>query len=153
MELTHRPELKQKVTLSPQVYQGLSILAMPIAELEVLIETEMLENPVLDVEDPAEDEDIEREEESSESEEEERAWDEWLDYYDDLDASATTGPRDPNAEGANTEEFVGGIVSFEEYLNDQLGLLDVPDEVEHAGRAVIGSLDTDGFFPSFLRRH
>jgi RNA polymerase sigma-54 factor len=150
MEITQRPELKQKVTLSPQVYQGLNILAMPIAELEVLIETEMLENPVLDVEDPAEDEDIEREEERSESEEEERAWDEWLDYYDDLDASTTSGPRDPNAEGANTEEFVGGIVSFEEYLGDQLGLLDLPEEVEHAGLAVIGSLDTDGFFKGTL---
>jgi RNA polymerase sigma-54 factor len=150
VEITQRPELKQKVTLSPQVYQGLNILAMPIAELEVLIETEMLENPVLEAEDPAEDEDIESEEERAESEEEERAWDEWLDYYDDLDASTTTGPRDPNAEDSNTEEFVGGVVSFEEYVNDQLGLLDIPEEVEHAGRAVIGSLDADGFFKSSL---
>ena len=38
MELTQRPELKQKVTLSPQVYQGLNILAMPLADLELLVE-------------------------------------------------------------------------------------------------------------------
>jgi DNA-directed RNA polymerase specialized sigma54-like protein len=39
MELTQRPELRQKVTLSPQVYQGLNILAMPVADLQLLIET------------------------------------------------------------------------------------------------------------------
>ena len=50
MELTQRPELRQKVTLSPQVYQGLTILAMPVVELQSLIETELLENPVLELE-------------------------------------------------------------------------------------------------------
>ena len=40
MELSQRPELRQRVTLSPQVYQGLSILAMPIADLQQLIEVE-----------------------------------------------------------------------------------------------------------------
>ena len=61
MELGQRPELRQKVTLSPQVYQGLNILAMPVAELRVMMETELLENPVLEVEEleeePAEDQD------------------------------------------------------------------------------------------------
>jgi RNA polymerase sigma-54 factor len=145
MELTQRPEVKQRVTLSPQVYQGLNILAMPLAELELLVETEMLENPVLELDEPIDE--PEAEEERSESqEEEERAWDEWLDYYDELDASESRGPRDPNAESANTEEFVGGVVSFAEYLNDQVGLLDIPEDLEHAARAVIGSLDSDGFF-------
>jgi len=50
MDLHQRPELKQKITLSPQVYQGLSILAMPVTELQALVETELLENPVLEVE-------------------------------------------------------------------------------------------------------
>ena len=66
MDLTQRPELRQKFTLSPQVYQGLSILAMPVAELQTLIEAEILENPVLEVEeeeyDSADPEDERREE-------------------------------------------------------------------------------------------
>jgi len=145
VELTQRPELRQKVTLSPQVYQGLSILAMPIAELELLVESEMLENPLLELDEPL-DEEPESEEERSESQEdEERAWDEWLDYYDDLDASESHAPRDPNAEAVNTDEFVGGVVSFTDYLDDQVGLLAVSEELEHAARAVVGSLDSDGF--------
>jgi RNA polymerase sigma-54 factor len=145
MELTQRPELKQKVTLSPQVYQGLNILAMPIAELELLVETEMLENPVLELDEPLDEQPESEEERDAESQEEERAWDEWLDYYDELDASESRGPRDPNAESANTEEFVGGIVSFTDYLEDQVGLLGISEELAHAALAVIGSLDTDGF--------
>ena len=147
MELTHRPELKQRVTLSPQVYQGLNILAMPIADLEVLVEAELLENPVLEVDElePDAPED-EFDSEKPESEEEERAWDEWLYLYDDLESMDMSAPRDPNQEDTNAEEFVGGVASFDDYLIGQLGLLDISEDVTRAARAVIGSLDEDGFF-------
>ena len=147
MELSQRPELRHKVTLSPQVYQGLNILAMPIADLQQLVEAEMLENPVLELdeldEEPAEGEESEDREESSEDE---RSWDEWLDLYEDLDSMEPLAPRDPNAETANTEEFVGGVQTFDDYLLDQLSMLDVSDEVRKAAQTVIGSLDDDGLF-------
>jgi RNA polymerase sigma-54 factor len=111
MELIQRPSLRQKVTLSPQVYQGLSILAMPVAELAQLVEAEMLENPTLEVEElesEAEEAPEEREERDAEDE---RAWDEWLEMYDDLDASETNAPRDPNAEAVNTDGFFDGLLS------------------------------------------
>ncbi len=149
MELQQRPDLRQKVTLSPQVYQGLNILAMPIAELQQLIEVEMLENPVLEV-DETDSEPVEGEERVEEPAEDERSWDEWLEMYDDLDSMEPVAPRDPNVEQANTDEFVGGIQSFDDYLMEQLGLFDLDESVDHAARAVIGSLDTDGFFVGSL---
>jgi RNA polymerase sigma-54 factor len=145
VELGHRVELKQKVTLSPQVYQGLSILAMPIADLQQLVEAEMLENPLLEVDEP-EPEPLETDDARLESSEEERAWDEWLDMYDELDSTEFSAQRDPNEQAANTEEFVGGAVSFSDYLEQQLAMMDLTEEVEAAARAVIGSLDADGFF-------
>ena len=151
MELSQRPELRHKMTLSPQVYQGLSILAMPIAQLQQLVEAEMLENPVLEL-DETDTEPEEREEDAEErTEEEERSWDEWLDLYDDLDSMEPVAPRDPNVEAANTEEFVGGVQSFDDYLLDQLAMLDVPEDVWRAAQAVIGSLDNDGFFVGSYR--
>jgi RNA polymerase sigma-54 factor len=145
VDLAQRPELKQKVTLSPQVYQGLNILAMPVAELQAVIEQELLENPVLELDSLDEAPEDEAEEERlDEGSEEERAWDEWLDQYEDLDDREPVVPRDPNEEAVNTEEFVGAIVSFEAYLVEQLSLLDIDDELEHAARMVIGSLDGDG---------
>ena len=143
MEFTQRPEIKQKITLSPQVYQGLSILAMPVAELQTVIETELLENPVLEVE---EFEDAPEEPEEERPDEEERAWDEWLDQYEDLDSSEPVVPRDPNAEAVDTEEFVGSVQSFGDYLEQQLAMMSLTPSVLRAARAVVGSLDDDGFF-------
>ena len=149
MELSHRPELRHRVTLSPQVYQGLSILAMPIVDLQQLIEVEMLENPVLEV-DESESEPLEGEDSPDEREDDERSWDEWLEMYEDLDSMEPTAPRDPNAETANTEDFVGGVQTFDDYLLNQLALLDISEDAARAGRAVIGSLDADGFFVGSL---
>lgn len=146
MELTQRPDLKQKITLSPQVYQGLSILAMPIADLEQLVEAELLENPVLEVEEPEVDEPLDEYEERETADEEERAWEDWLDMYDELESGDTTSPRDPNEEATNTEEYVGGIQTFSDYLEQQIGMLDIDEDVARAARAIIGSLDGDGFF-------
>ncbi|MDZ4654881.1 MAG: RNA polymerase factor sigma-54 [Coriobacteriia bacterium] len=145
MELIQRPELRQKVTLSPQVYQGLAILAMPVAELRQLIEAELLENPLLDVEE-YEDDSAEGEDERTEDPEEERAWDEWLDQYQDLDDIEPTAQKDPNIEKTNSDEFVGGVQTFDEYLLGQLGMLDIEEDIDRASRAIIGSLDGDGFF-------
>ncbi|NTW28563.1 MAG: RNA polymerase factor sigma-54 [Coriobacteriia bacterium] len=147
MELSHRPELHHKVTLSPQVYQGLSILAMPVADLQQLIEVEMLENPVLEV-DESESEPVEGEEPPAEDDE--RSWDDWLDMYEDLESIDQSAPRDPNADQTNTEDFVGGVQSFIDYLLEQLGLLDLSEGVARAGRAIVGSLDDDGFFVGSL---
>jgi RNA polymerase sigma-54 factor len=147
MELSQRPELRHKVTLSPQVYQGLSILAMPVADLQQLIEIEMLENPVLEV-DESETEPVEGEE--VDERDDERSWDEWLEMYEDLDSMEPTAPRDPDAESANTEDFVGGVQTFDDYLMQQLALLDISEAVGRAGQAVIGSLDSDGFFVGSL---
>lgn len=149
MDLHQRPEVRQKMTLSPQVYQGLSILAMPVAELQAMIDVEMLENPVLEV-DETDTEPVEGEEPAEDSAEDERSWDEWLEMYEDLDQIEPTAPRDPNAEQANTEEFVGGVQSFDDYLLDQLSLHDLTSEVSRAARAVVGSLDGDGFFTGSL---
>jgi len=145
MELQQRHELRQKVTLSPQVYQGLSILAMPIADLQTLVETELLENPVLELdefEEPTEEE--ERVEDAPEDDD--RSWDDWLDQYAELDSSEPVVPRDPDAEVASTEDYVGSVQSFGDYLEQQLSMMDITELEARAARVILGSLDEDGFF-------
>jgi len=143
MDLQQRPELRQKVTLSPQVYQGLSILAMPIAELQTLVETELLENPVLEVE---EFEEGPEETEEPQETDDDRSWDEWLDRYEELDSGEPVVPRDPDAEAATTEDYVGSVQSFGDYLEQQLAMMSLTEEEDRAARAIVGSLDSDGFF-------
>jgi RNA polymerase sigma-54 factor len=145
MDLHQRPELKQKITLSPQVYQGLSILAMPVTELQALMETELLENPVLEVEE-FEDAVEEPEEERPDPADDDRSWDEWLDRYEELASSEPVIPRDPDVEVADTEEYVGSVQSFGDYLEQQLAMMSLTEEEARAARVVVGSLDSDGFF-------
>ena len=145
MDLHQRPELKQKITLSPQVYQGLSILAMPVTELKALVETELLENPVLEVEE-FEDAAEEPEEERPDPADDDRSWDEWLDRYEEIASSEPVVPRDPDVEAADTEEYVGSVQSFGDYLEQQLAMMNLTEEEARAARAVVGSLDSDGFF-------
>lgn len=145
MDLHQRPELKQKITLSPQVYQGLSILAMPVTELQALVETELLENPVLEVEE-FEDSVDEAEEERSDPEDDDRSWDEWLDRYEELASTEPVVPRDPDMEASDTEEYVGSVQSFGDYLEQQLAMMNLTVDEARAARAVVGSLDDDGFF-------
>jgi RNA polymerase sigma-54 factor len=146
VDLSQRPELRQKVTLSPQVYQGLAILAMPVVELQQLVEAEILENAVLELEESEDDAEGSSEPDERPAEaDEERAWDEWLDQYEELESGDTGMPRDPGTEEVNSEEFVGGLRSFDDYLLEQLGTLDLDRDVLVAARAIVGSLDDDGF--------
>ena len=145
MDLHQRPELRQKITLSPQVYQGLSILAMPVTELQALVETELLENPVLEVEE-FEDSLEEPEEERPDPDDDDRSWDEWLDRYEEIASSEPVVPRDPDMEASDTEEYVGSVQSFGDYLEQQLAMMNLTEDEARAARAVVGSLDDDGFF-------
>lgn len=149
MDMSQRPEVRQKLTLSPQVYQGLNILAMPLAEVELLVDQELLENPLLEVEEETP-ESEESEEERTGDAEEESAWEDWLQQYEDMEDREREIPRDPSEQEVNTEEFVGGILTFTEYMMEQLRLMDLTEDVARAGETVIGSLDRDGFLASPL---
>jgi RNA polymerase sigma-54 factor len=116
---------------------------MPIAELQTLVETELLENPVLEVD---EFEDAPEDEERAEDQEDDRSWDEWLDQYAELDSSEPVVPRDPDAEVPTNEDYVGSIQSFGEYLEQQLAMMTLTEAEARAARAIVGSLDDDGFF-------
>lgn len=151
MDLSQRPEMRQKTTLSPQVYQGLAILAIPVTELQSVIETELLENPTLEVEEPGEErEDLEPLDARSRDEEEQRAWDEWLDQYEDLEGTERMVPRDPDAEAGAAEERVGGLQSFGDHLLEQLSVVDLSPQAARGARAIIGSLDDDGLLETDL---
>jgi len=151
MELAQKPELKQRMTLSPQVYQGLSILAMPVMELQNLIEAEVLENPVLETDEVDTDpQDAESSPSESAQTDQERAWEDWLDMYEDLHPFNATTAADSDTEADGVGEYSPVTQTFAEYLMSQLGPLDVSDDVYRAAAAVVGLLDDDGYFKGEL---
>jgi len=145
-----KPELRQRIALSPQVYQGLSMLAMPALELQALIEAEVLENPLLEIEEPEVDAPEPEASVDSTPTEEDRAWEDWLNSYDELYSIEISTPRDPDTESVSVENYIGSVQTFDDYLVAQLGMMMLDEDVRRAALAVIGLLDGDGYFSATL---
>jgi RNA polymerase sigma-54 factor len=156
---------KQLQKLSPMQIQVMKLLQVPTASLEQRIQEELEANPALEEvksDDTEEElygsETAENEDESNaedadgDGEEtdpiEEASLDDYLeDYLDDDDTIASyklqANNHSPDQEEKSTPMAVEG--SFLEYLEEQLGMLDLgPDQVVIA-QQLIGSIDDDGY--------
>lgn len=149
MDLTQRLDLRHTVTMSPEAYQGLAILAMPAAELAQVVEAELVQNPVLEVEEP--EPDAPESGETSDTEDgSERAWEEWVAEYEELQRLDGVGEHDPDQASDRIEERMPASRSLQEHLLDQVSMWGAPEPVARAAEVVIGLLDDDGFFTGSL---
>lgn len=150
---------KQLQKLSPQQIQLMKLLQVPTAALEQRIEEELESNPALEEDKKEDDTEFEAssqddaEETGSDEEfdsdgQEEVSIDDYLeDYLDDEDAIAsyklTASNYSPDEEEKNVPIAVEG--SFHEYLEEQLGLLDLDEREYIIAAQIIGSIDDDGY--------
>lgn len=152
MEMKHSLHLQQKQSLimTPRLQQALKLLQVPTLELQQILKQEVLQNPLLEeVDDLAEQEDIEREnsadeQNNQEAEEpgEEDAID-WSEYMQDgLDRTYV-----PQSE--TSIEFLEKVpvtrVTLAESLLEQLHFLDLPAEQMAIAEFLVGSLDERGW--------
>ena len=162
--------LSQKLLqkLSPQQIQLMKLLQIPTAQLDQRIKEEMETNPALEVASEGEDEyaepaaDAEPMVETPEPnddfdaepiETEELHKDDDVDmseYYDEADEGIadykTKDPSefpDPDDEGKTIPVAVSS--SFHEYLEEQVGMLDIGDREKQIAIHLIGSIDDDGY--------
>lgn len=147
-----RQTLSQKMLqkLSPQQIQLMKLLQIPTARLEQRIKEELEANPALedgmteqlgsaDADDaPA------QEKESSDDNFE---LDEYLqEYIDDDPSSYKTRGDSYSADQEDKQVPIAVEDSFHEYLQGQLGLLELQDErAETIAQQIIGSIDEDGY--------
>lgn len=153
MDITPRLEVKQKLSLTPEMRQRLAVLSMSALELRERIDQELLENPALeleefsaDAEEPAsEEEDADALDENALSDEHALAlseWDEDLASYEE--GADWSVPRD---EAGPTPVDVAHVTeSFTDHLLAQLGELPLSSEVQRAAELIALSLDEDGYF-------
>ncbi|MBU4361035.1 hypothetical protein KJ813_00025, partial [bacterium] len=128
-----KPELsltqKQKLILTPQLYQAINILQLNLVELKDLIDKELVDNPLLEVkqETGSITEKVNQEEntltqtEESNQRREENNFDDWLGYLKEKDYRPL--PNRPVAEKENRDEnFIYYRESLQDYLLIQLGI-------------------------------
>jgi RNA polymerase sigma-54 factor len=163
IRLTQR--LSQQLVMTPQLRQAIKILQVSRAELETLIDQELVENPVLE-ETPADREDAAAEPfdgEGAPAEEPVGAADEregadakdlqeidWKDYLEsygnDLQGSISGSARDEDEDRRSTlENLPLKRQSLTDHLLWQLRMSELTAEEEYVGALVIGNLDADGY--------
>ena len=134
----------QKMSLAPQLRQGLKMLAMSLPELRSELIAEMAKNPVIDDVEPT----LEKTTFSEKEHEGDAAAEQVSDYPDeDFDAR---DPAQPDAEALERrQKFFDSQVkeeSLEQHLLAQLPLSDIDRKDHPLAEMLIGELNADGRF-------
>ncbi|MCB2230894.1 RNA polymerase factor sigma-54 [bacterium] len=139
-------QLRQKLTLAPQLIQSLKMLQMPLLKLEQTLRHELAINPLLE---EVEELDTEQELEEGEFElteekkkDDEVDWDEYL--YDDDEGYKVREQREYPEE---TFEGAGSArqENLYDHLNEQMAFLKLSDEEQLIGQYIIGNIAPDGY--------
>jgi RNA polymerase sigma-54 factor len=131
----------QKLKMSPQLFQAVRLMALPLQDLKATIEVELEKNPALQVEE-------DRSTISLESmPEREKGVDE-ADYFDhssDTGYSRAGGQEASDAKQQFMEGVLTGAESLQDHLLWQLALQPIPEEWRTVGELLIRNLDDNGF--------
>lgn len=164
--------MAQKQVLAPRMIQSMEILQLPIMALQERIEQELVENPLLEVNEenadlPEEPVEVENPDAPSEEERElvvdenkdneadfERLLnmdEEWPDHFEERSRPSSTRMEE---DGARQHDAMANMVarpqSLHDYLHDQLGWFDLqPDERQMCDR-IIYNLDANGYLQGRL---
>jgi len=151
-----KPELlltqKQKLILTPQLYQVINILQLNLVELTDLIDEELVDNPLLEVKQETgsvtekvnQEEDTLTQTEESNERREENNLDDWLSYLKEKDYRPLSNR--PITEKENRyENFICYKESLQDYLLVQLGTAVSSDIDYKIGEYIIGNIDDNGY--------
>ena len=154
MNLVLRQRLEQKLKLAPQIIQSIEILQLPALDLQDLIARELEENPVLEISEPKRDEsadDDEAEKEIHTTTEGESSEFEHLPELEDSlfgEFPATTRRRrddDTYGKMEAMKDTPSRTASLQEYLYEQVSLMDVSDNVRQTAEEIIFNISDDGY--------
>jgi RNA polymerase sigma-54 factor len=155
---TQQQKLTQK--LSPQQIQLMKLLQVPTANLEERIKDELESNPALDVGSDVETDPygLNEQEDKTEKngEEGEGEYENSNDEFEHIDVSdylreehEAHGDYHLNESSDDDDEPKSMPVrvetTFSDYLNNQLGMLELDDRLQEIAEQIIGSIDDDGY--------
>jgi len=164
LEMRGHLRLEQRMKLAPHMIQSMEILQLPILALQERIEQELNANPVLEIDEAQDSDDIAAAESSeqtpagADADQAPRAErtenfkrienldDEYKDYIDRA-GTFQTRPRtdEPDAKLEAIKNTAAPAQSLHEYLEDQWRLVDAPEPVKIAGSLIIDYIDSRGY--------
>ncbi len=156
MKPTLQLKLSQHLTLTPQLQQSIRLLQLSTLELNQEIETFLLENPMLERSEGADDMPLPqvsatseasaegespRERDDAEPPAEATNWDTDEDWGN---ASGSSSPRSEDDDN-DFQDIQGASTSLREHLDQQLSLSPLSDRDRALSRFIVEALDDDGY--------
>ena len=127
--------------LSPQMFQSIQLMALPVQDLKFRIQEEVDRNPALEIKDQKNE--ISIDEVSSVRREE-------YDYFENSSDPGFTSSYGNSADSDSKRMFLEGVLtreeSLQEHLLSQMSIQPVKEEIYKAGELLIQNLDENGFF-------
>ncbi len=152
MDMRHelRPELRQTLVMTPKLQQAIKLLQMPALELQQKLKYELLNNPMLeDVEEADEEEEAQEVDTGvGEDEGEFKAGADEIDWDRYLRDGFEMGGQEAGEREETEDRYERATVvrpSLEEHLMGQLRMSVTSPEDLKIGEFIIGSLDGNGF--------
>ncbi len=130
---------EQKMKLSPQMFQSIQLMALPVQDLKFRIQEEVDRNPALEIKEQKKELSLDEVEPVRKEE------------YDYFENSSDPGFFSASFSDSDSKRmFIEGVLSREESLQEhllsQLRVQPVPDQIYYAGELLIQNLDENGFF-------
>lgn len=150
MALKQQLEQKLQQRLSPQQIQIVRLMELTNLELEERIKQEIIDNPALDevsIGSDGEEDSLSKEESALNVEEgnnEDISLGDYLTEDDIPDYKISQYEKENNEGYKGDIPFVGGS-SIQDYLLEQLGLIELSDIEEKVAEYIIGNIDDDGY--------
>ena len=153
LEMRGQMRLEQRIKLAPHMIQSMEILQLPILALQERIEQELNGNPVLEMEEPEDTQDVSGDEQGEEGAagkepagDAERVDEDYRDYMDQAEyARKRTGSDETDKKLEAIKNTAAPAHSLNEYLTEQWGLVDADDAVKKAGGMIIDYIDDRGY--------
>lgn len=152
MDFGLKLDISQKLVMTPQLCQAIAVLQLSSLELVEMVEKELLENPVLEMEEP-EGEAVGEAVEPPPVEEKAQTTklDEYLEWDVYFNEGVYNGEVAAAEERRSLEAYCGNDgMGLREHLELQMHLAAPDDEIERIGRYLIGSLDDNGYLTSSI---
>lgn len=146
-------EQTQKLIMTPELRQAITVLQLSSLELEVYIEQQMQENPLLELEEEEEikenmkQEQPERPEQADGSEDSKDSCDmDWQEYFNDRsDLGLPKAERVAAPSEYTYENYVSNALTLLEHLMFQLSISKLSGKSRFIGEYLIGNIDEHGY--------
>lgn len=149
MRMTYSLSLEQtqKLVMTPELRQAITILQLSSIELSEYIEQEILNNPVLEIkEDSAKENNDDLEDVKLEDKEDSKEEIDWEEYFQDSNNYDYKNSKvNYDQEEYSYENFITKAPTLQEHLIFQLQLSLLPKEYMRIGEFLIGSLNRNGY--------